>query len=51
MLADFGRSNHFVPDIQKVSGCVVRSLLFGALPWAGKQPVERDRYPLADRRL
>ncbi|MNS88040.1 hypothetical protein D3C86_1473900 [compost metagenome] len=51
MLADFARSNHFVPDIQKISGCVVRRLLFGALPWTGKQSMERYRYALADRRL
>jgi hypothetical protein len=49
MFADFDHSNHIVPDIQKISGCVVRRLLFGALPRVGKQLMEQDRYALADR--
>lgn len=34
MRTDFYRAMHSVSDIQELSGCVVCSMLFGALSWS-----------------
>lgn len=51
MLTDFDRAMHPVSDIQEVSGCIVRRVLFGTISWSCELPVGRDYYAMAYRRL
>jgi hypothetical protein len=51
VLAGVARAMRSVPDIKKISRCVVRRLLFGAFFGACQLLVGRNHYALAYRRL